>query len=428
MITFDECRSFKGEITVPADKSVTHRAIIMSAMADGVSVIHNPLISRDTTATLNALCQAGADVVKESGRFIITSDGWKAFKEPKDVIDCQNSGSTARLLAGVFAPQPFYTVMTGDNSLKRRPMGRVIKPLAKLGADIRGRAENTLLPISVLPSSRLSPKDIIAETKSAQVKSAVLLAALQIDGITRYTEKTPTRDHTERMLSGYGTEVSVNNGVITISGGKNMTPRECIVPGDFSSAAFFIIAALIFEGSEIVIKNCGLNPSRTGLLTVLKDMGADIETEITSETPEPIGNICVKYSECLGGKVSGDIVANMIDEVPALALLGLFAANPIEVRDAAELRIKESDRIAAVSENFRALGACVEEYPDGFKVFPLKGGVKKSVLKSFDDHRICMINILLAKKFGIKAIIDNIDALDVSFPDFIDCVVALEQK
>ncbi len=428
MITFEQCRSFKGEITVPSDKSITHRAIIMSAMANGVSVVRNPLISRDTMATLDAFRLVGADIVKESDRFLISSGGWKTFKEPRDVIDCLNSGTTARLLAGVFAPQPFYTVMTGDNSLKRRPMDRVIKPLSKLGAEIRGRAGDTLLPVSVLPSSRMAPAGIMAETKSAQVKSAVLLAAAQIEGITEYSEKTPTRDHTERMLSGFGADVSSRDGVITVSGGREMTPAECFVPGDFSSAAFFIAAALAFEGSEIIIKNCGLNPSRTGFLTVLKGMGADIETEITRADPEPIGDIRVKYSECSGGRVSGDIVANMIDEVPSLAMLGLFSSNPVEIRDAAELRVKESDRIAAVAENFRALGAEVEEYPDGLKVWPFKGDACKGILKSFDDHRICMINILLGKKFGVKALLDNVDPLDVSFPDFISWVMALEQK
>ncbi|MBQ3033195.1 MAG: 3-phosphoshikimate 1-carboxyvinyltransferase [Deferribacterales bacterium] len=428
MITFDKCSSFKGEITVPSDKSITHRAIIMSAMADGVSLVRNPLKSRDTIATLNAFKMAGVDVVQDSDRFIISSSGWKNFKEPWDVIDCQNSGTTARLLAGVFAPQQFYTVFTGDNSLKRRPMARVIEPLSQFGANIKGRADNTLLPFSVIPSDCLTAAHIEAKTKSAQVKSAVLLAAAQIEGQSSYRETTATRDHTERMLAAYGVDVKVDGGVITVNGGKSMTQFESYVPGDFSSAAFFIVAALMFEGSEIIIKNCGLNPSRTGLLKVLKDFGVHIETETVIESPEPIGNIYIKYSKCAGGKVSGDIIANMIDEIPVLALLGLFSENPVEIRDAAELRVKESDRIAAIAENFRAIGAEVDEFSDGLKVYPLKSDVNKAVLKSFDDHRICMVNILLAKKFGIKMLIDNIDPLDVSFPDFIGWVMALEEK
>lgn len=397
-------------------------------MADGVSLVRNPLISRDTLATLDAFRMVGVDVVQESDRLLISSDGWKGFKEPWDIIDCQNSGTTARLLMGVFAPQPFYTAITGDNSLKRRPMARVIKPLKEFGADIRGRAKDTLLPLGIMPSDKITSASLVAQTKSAQVKSAVLLAAAQIDGSSSYLEKVATRDHTERMLSSYGVDVSVNGGSITISGGKTMTPLESAVPGDFSSAAFFIAATIAFEGSEITVKNCGLNPSRTGLLTVLKNFGIDFETEITVQSPEPIGNIYIKHSKCMGGKISGDIIANMIDEIPVLAMLGLFSENPIEIRDAEELRVKESDRIAAIAENFKAIGAEIEEYPDGLKVFPLKGDVNKAVLKSFDDHRICMVNILLAKKFGIKVLLDNVDPLDVSFPDFISWIMALEEK
>ncbi len=429
MITFDKCRSFKGEVEIPADKSITHRAIILSAMTDGVSLVKNPLISRDTIATLDAFAAVGVDIVRESDRFLISSNGYRNFKEPYDVIDCQNSGTTARLLSGVFAPQNFYTVLTGDNALKRRPMDRVIKPLTKMGANITAKKSNTLLPMTINPSQNMKAMLLEAEVKSAQVKSAILLAASQIEGKTTYKENVATRNHTENILASYGADITADNGIITINGGKNFNANEIVVPADFSSAAFFIIAALIFEKSEVTIKNVGLNPTRTGLLTVLKNFGIDIEIETLDNGNEPMGNLYIKHSSSLGGKVSGDIIANVIDEIPLIALLGLYSKNPVEIRDAKELRVKESDRISAIVENFRAIGAEIEEFDDGLIIHPLTASPsKKAILKSFDDHRICMINILLAKKYGVTVMLDNIDPLDVSFPDFIGWVTALEEK
>ncbi len=428
MITFDKCSSFKGELNVPSDKSISHRAIIISSMVDGVSLIKNPLKSRDTLATADAFSAVGVDIVKDADRYLISSNGYRNFKEPYDVIDCQNSGTTARLLAGVFAPQNFYTVLTGDNALKRRPMKRVIDPLVKMGANITAKKSNTLLPMTINPSKNMKASNIEAEVKSAQVKSAILLAGAELEGVTTYKETVATRNHTEMMLKNFGADIKSENGLITINGGKKLHSLEMTVPGDFSSAAFFIVAACCFEGSDILIKDVGINPTRTGLLTVLKDFGIDFTVEETIKEPEPIGNIHIKHSVSKGGLVSGDIIPNLIDEVPLIAMLGLFSENPVEIRNAEELRVKESDRIAALVENFRAIGAEVEDYSDGLKVYPLKGDVNKAILKAFDDHRICMINILLAKKFGIKLMLDNIDSLDVSFPDFIGWVTALEEK
>lgn len=425
MITFDKCKSFSGKLTVPADKSITHRSIIMAAMADSVSTINNPLLSRDTLATLSAVSQLGASVVNEKSRLLIHSDGYHKFREPADVINCDNSGTTARLMAGLLAPAHFFSSFTGDGSLRRRPMGRVIEPLKKFGANIVGRQNGTLLPISILPSS-LKAQTIESTKPSAQIKTAVMLTGLQLRDETVYIEQTSTRDHTERMLPYFGADVKVDNKKIIVNGGKSLNGVKCFIPGDFSSAAFFIAAGLIFENSEIAIESCGLNPSRIGLLTALKQMGVNIDYEITNSEFEPFGNISVKTQKVKGGMVSGDITANLIDEIPVLALLGLFAENPLEIRDATELRVKESDRIAAIAENFKALGANVEEFPDGFKIYPLKNEINKCVLKSFDDHRICMINILLAKKFGIKVMLDDVSPLDVSFPNFIDEILDLE--
>ncbi len=272
----------------------------MGSMADGVTVVRNPLISRDTLATMKIMQQLGVNIVNETSRLLIHSEGVKNFKEPYDILNCDNSGTTARLVMGVLAPCSFYSVLSGDASLLRRPMARVINPLAKLGAVIKAKDNNKLLPATILPAD-MKAGEITAETKSAQVKSAVLLAGVQLEGAVSYIEKTATRDHTERMLQAFGIKCENNDGKITVHGGS-LQYTQLDVPADFSSAAFYIGAGLIFEGSEIVIENCGLNPSRTGLLNVLKDLGVDVKYEITSNEYEPIGSIYIKSAKIKGGK------------------------------------------------------------------------------------------------------------------------------
>ena len=427
MITFDKCSTFKGSVKAPADKSITHRAIFVASLADGVSVINNPLISRDTKATMEVMQQLGVNIVNERSRLLVHSDGYKNFKEPFGILDCDNSGTTARLLMGVLAPHSFHTCITGDGSLLRRPMDRVIKPLNKLGASIRGKKNNTMLPASIM-DSHLKHGDIIGDVASAQVKSAVLLAGAQIEGETSFTELAPTRDHTERMLETFGVEVKREGNKITVIGGKEITQARVTIPGDFSSAAFFIGAGIIFEGSDITIEECGLNPSRIGLLKVLKDLGVNVEYKITDNSIEPQGSIHIKHGIINGGKVSGEIISSIIDELPILAMIGLFGKAPLEIRDAKELRVKECDRIEALVKNFRALGAEVEEFEDGLTIHPLKQDPIKARLLAFDDHRISMVNIILAKKFGINVMLDNIMSTDVSYPDFLSDLLSLEVK
>ena len=427
MITFDKCSTFKGSIKVPADKSITHRAIFVASMADGVSVINNPLLSRDTFATIEVMQQLGVNIVNERSRLLVHSDGYDNFKEPFGVLDCDNSGTTARLLMGVLAPHKFHACITGDGSLLRRPMGRVIKPLNSLGASIRGKKENTMLPASVMDGS-LKNGNIEGEIPSAQVKSAVLLAGAQIKGDTSYTEPAQTRDHTERMFEAFGVKVKRDGKKITVSGGSKIEQTKVTIPGDFSSAAFFIGAGIIFEDSDILIEDCGLNPSRIGLLDVLKDLGVSVEYEIEDNGFEPKGYIKVKHGRIKGGKVCGEIISNIIDEIPVLAMTALFGLAPLEIRDAKELRVKECDRIEALVKNFRSLGAEVEEFDDGLKIHPLKSEPSKARLLAFDDHRISMVNIILAKKFGVKVMLDNIMSTDVSYPEFIGDLLSLEVK
>lgn len=426
MISFEKVSTLKGEIFVPSDKSISHRAFILSAMAEGESRVLNPLLSRDTLATKAAMEAVGAKFIEVGNGFIIESKGFKNFSEPNDIINCENSGTTARLLTGLFAGQNKYFVLTGDNSLRKRPMGRVIEPLSRLGAYIVARENNRFLPLTIIPS-KLEGDVIDGKVKSAQVKSAIILAALQGNSETIYTEQAVTRNHTELMLKTYGVDLKIDGLKIVIDPVDRLAPCTISVPGDFSSAAFFLGAVLMFEDAEVLIKNVGLNPTRSGMLDVLKSMGVKFEVIWKSQLGDPFGDIFIQHQEYEGIKIEGDIVANIIDEIPMISALGLFAKSPVEIRGAEELRVKESDRIKAMVYNLREIGAEVEEFEDGLKVYPLEKINKMANLKSFDDHRIAMINILLSKRFG-QLSIDEIDAIDVSFPDFISKVDSLSVK
>ena len=425
MITFGKIKSVKGEISVPSDKSITHRAFMLGAMAEGSTWVKNPLMSLDTTATMNAMKALGAEFLPAENGFIVVSRGYRFFREPSNVIDCDNSGTTARLITGLIAPAGVYAVLTGDASLRKRPMKRVIKPLSEMGAKLEAASNGTLLPLTILPS-QMTPADIKGETKSAQVKSSVLLAAAQIQGMTTYTEPAVTRNHSEIMLKSFGADIKTENGKVIINGDRTLVGTDAPVPGDFSSAAFFIGAALIYEGAEVTIKGVGLNETRTGLLTALESFGVKFELNYYENTVEPMGDIHIKHQAFSGGKIDGDLVANLIDELPLLAFLGLFAESPIEIRDAHELRVKESDRIASTLYNLRELGAEVEEFEDGMKVYPLTKTPVKAELRSFFDHRIAMISVLMCKRFGEQVSVDETDSMSVSFPDFVKTLERIE--
>lgn len=426
MVTFERISCLKGEVEVPADKSITHRSFILGGMATGTTKVLNPLMSRDTKATKRGMEACGVIFEEINDGFLVHSEGFRKFKEPFDVINCDNSGTTARLLTGLFAPQKKYFVLTGDDSLKKRPMARVIEPLSQMGADIKARDNGRFLPLTILPSNMYGT-EIEGKIKSAQVKSAVILSALQTEQSTTYTEPAVTRNHTELMLNSFGANVKNDGLRIIINPSDKLSPAEIIVPGDFSSSAFFIGGALMFENSEILIKNVGLNPTRTGLLNVLETLGVKFELDLKNIGSDPYGDIFIKNQKFSGGLIRGDIIANIIDEIPMLSTLGLFSSEPIEIRDAQELRVKESDRISAVVYNLRELGADVEEYDDGLKVYPLKTLKRGAKLRSFSDHRIAMINILLAKKYG-NLEIDEIEAIDVSFPDFLKKIDSITVK
>jgi 3-phosphoshikimate 1-carboxyvinyltransferase len=425
MTVFKQVKSLKGTVRVPSDKSISHRSFMFLSMAKGKGRIIDPLLSADTKATMSAMQAMGVTFEETVNGFTVTSEGYKNFREPENVIDCMNSGTTARLLTGVYAPSGKYIVLTGDHSLRRRPMDRVIIPLSKMGANFAARENGRCLPLTIVPS-KMYAADIMAETKSAQVKSAVLLAGVQVEGVTTYTEKAVTRNHTEIMLAALGAKIHTDGLKITVEGAADLNAIDIVVPGDFSSAAFFLGAALMFENSELMLENVGLNPTRSGMLKVLDDMGVKYTIENERGGAEKLGDIIISSQSFHGCTIEGDIIPNIIDELPMLATLGLFADGPVTIKGAKELRIKESDRIAATLYNLNALGAETEEYEDGMKVYPIKNVNTKAQLKSFDDHRIAMVAIMLAKRFGGEISVDNVQCVDVSFPTFMETFSGLE--
>jgi 3-phosphoshikimate 1-carboxyvinyltransferase len=428
-------KHLKGSILLPGDKSISHRAAIIAAMAEGEARIDNFATSVDCASTLECLGRLGVDVRRseESSTVWIRGGGKSGFRAPDKPLDCGNSGTTMRLMAGVLAGQNFESVLTGDDSLRRRPMKRVMEPLGKMGAhfeSVEGKA-----PLTIRGQNPLKAIEYELPVESAQIKSCVLLAGLNSDGETAIVEPVPTRDHTERMLRWFGVDVRETHAEagkkISLTGDATLRAEKLFVPSDISSAAFFIVAALCLPGSTLSMHGVGLNPTRAGLIDTLRNFGAGIQTANERETNyEPIGDILVAggLSPSSAQVLRGAPIANLIDELPIIAILGTQLEHGLEVRDAAELRVKETDRIAAVVENLRRMGADVEEFDDGFRVGRSK--LKGARVDSFGDHRIAMafaIAGLLATEGETE--IDGSECAEVSFPAFfetLDDVVVYE--
>jgi len=413
-IEIKKSNALKGEVVPPPDKSISHRAAIFSALAEGKSVIKNYLRAGDTLSTLSALKALAVEI--EIGKDIVVyGRGLYGLKEPLSPIDCGNSGTTIRLLTGVLSGNPFFSVLYGDESLSERPMARVINPLKEMGSNIMARDGDRFPPIAIR-GGNLKGIRYEMPVASAQVKSSLLLAGLYAEGVTEVIEPAPSRDHSERMLPAYGARLEKSGLRTSIYAGA-LKGCDCEVPGDFSSASFFIVAALIVPNSEVIIKNVGLNPTRTGLLLALEKMGAQIEINKGNTGGEPIGDIICRTSRNLKGiDISGDIVPSLIDEFPILCIAACCAEGITTIREAQELRVKESDRIRAMSEGLRAMGIEVEEMPDGISI---KGGILRGAeVSSHKDHRIAMafsIAGLVAE--GTTTILEA-DAVDISFPEF----------
>ena len=416
--------SLKGEITPPPDKSISHRAVMLASIAEGKSIVRNFLRAEDPVSTMNAFRSMGIEIEDKAGtELIIYGKGLHGLKEPFDVINCGNSGTTVRLISGILSGNPFFSVLTGDDSLKQRPMARVINPLKEMGADISARNGDKYLPMAI-KGRRLKAIDYKMPVASAQVKSCLILAGLYADGNTTITELQKSRDHTERMLKSMGADIEIDGLVIRVkghSGKRELSPIDVTVPADFSSAAFFMAAALIIPNSEISIKNVGINPTRTGLLDVLKKMGAVIEIEnIRDVSGEPVADIhCKTAGNLKAVKISGDIMPSLIDEFPILCVLATQAEGVTEIRGAEELRVKESDRIKAMASELKKMGVELEEYPDGISIKG-KASMKGDIVESYHDHRIAMSLAIAALAAQGTTIINNSSCVDISFPGFFE--------
>ncbi len=407
-----------GEITLPGDKSISHRAVMFAAIARGQSHIHNFSGGGDNRSTIRAFQTLGVEITQTGTEVLVTGRGWDGLHAPDDTIDCGNSGTTMRLLSGLLAGRPFVSRLDGDASLRGRPMGRVMTPLRAMGADIvsEGGEENHA-PLRINGRS-LQGIFYQSPVASAQVKSAILLAGLQGRGVTCVQEPVRSRDHTERMLPAFGGSLQVNGTEVTLAGGQELHACDVDVPGDLSSAAFFIGAALVVPGSELYVRGIGLNPTRTGVIEIFQAMGGSITMVNRHEAcGEPVGDLLVRPSPLRGIAIDGELIVRAIDEVPIIAVVATFARGTTIIRGAQELRVKESDRLHALATTLLALGARVSELPDGL-VIEGGAGVHGGRVQSFGDHRIAMALTVAGLAATDKIVLEGIECVDISFPGF----------
>ncbi|MEL6491280.1 MAG: 3-phosphoshikimate 1-carboxyvinyltransferase [Cyanobacteria bacterium J06621_3] len=413
-----------GVITVPGDKSISHRALMLGAIAQGTTHIKGLLLGEDPRSTAACFSAMGAKVSGLEDEWVTVEGTGGKLQEPDDVLDAGNSGTTLRLMLGLLAATPgkFFAV-TGDGSLRSRPMKRVIAPLTQMGAVIAGKADNTLAPLGV-QGQQLIPFHYHSPIASAQVKSCLLLAGLAVDGDTTVTEPSLSRDHSERMLKAFGAKLSIDATThsVTLHGPAKLTGQTVIVPGDISSAAFWLVAAAITPGSNLLIENVGVNPTRTGVLDALAAMNADITLENKRDvTGEPVADLRVRHSQLKGCHIGGDLIPRLIDEVPILAVAALFAEGTTKITEAAELRVKESDRLAVMAAALTKLGGDVVEYPEGMEITGSGQATELTAaeLDSYTDHRIAMALAIAATRAPAKTSIKRAEAAAVSYPTFV---------
>jgi len=412
-------RAVRGVIVPPGDKSISHRAAIFNAIADGEAAVQGFQRSADCVATLRCLRALGADWRwQDESTLTIRGRGRHALREPDRVLDCRNSGTTIRLLAGLLAPQPFFSVLSGDRSLLSRPMARVIQPLRLLGADVSGRRGDTRAPLAIrgAPLRGVRYRMPIA---SAQVKSALILAALYASGETVLEEPAPSRDHTERMLGAMGARIRSARGTVRVAPlARDLSPLSLRVPGDISSSAAWLILGVCHPDAELRLQGVGINPTRTGVLDILRLMNADVTLEEERVWgPEPVADLTVRTSELRGAVIEGELVPRAIDELPLVALAACFATGETVIRDAAELRVKESDRIQATARELRRLGADIVELPDGLHIRPC-GRLRGATVSSHGDHRLAIMLALAGALSSGETVVRNAGAVAVSYPQF----------
>lgn len=432
-LTITPGQPLRGTISVPGDKSITHRAIILTALANGVSRVARYCRGEDCLNTMRAFQALGIRIDESDEELCVHGKGLWSLTEPNGPIDCGNSGTGIRLLTGLLAGQDFFTVLTGDESIRRRPMGRIVKPLREMGANIAGRKGGEHAPLGVT-GSRLRAITYTSPVASAQIKSALLLAALFAEGTTRIAEPCLSRDHTERLFQFFRIGFRREGTTLIVDGrpsvGWNAAP-QLVVPGDFSSAAFFIVGATIVSGSDVTIRQVGINPTRTGLLDVLTRMGADIQLlNRHEEAGEPVADIRVKSARLRGVAIGGDLIPQTIDEFPILCVAAAVAEGETVISGAEELRVKESDRIATMSAELCAMGAQITERPDGMVVRGLGTAEKKGRLqaahgRSHGDHRVAMSLAIAGLTASTPTVINETACIETSFPAFHHTLVEL---
>jgi len=414
----------RGELRVPGDKSIGHRAVIFASVARGRSRIFNLSTGEDNLRTVEAFKDLGVAIQRDGEVLCVDGKGWDGLCPPRRVIDCGNSGTTMRLLSGVLAGRPFVATLDGDDSLKRRPMQRIIDPLGQMGAQILSQNGKGLAPLEI-HGGRLRGIHYVSPVASAQVKSAVILAGLQAEGTTVLEEPQQSRDHTEIMARAFGAEISVRGKSVSVTGGRVLSAREVRVPGDFSSAAFFLVAAAVTPGSIVLVREVGCNATRNGVLEVLRRMGASIEVlNLREEGGEPVADLRVIGGKLKGVEIGPEMVARTIDEYPILAVAGALAEGVTTIAGARELRYKESDRIAVMAGELRKLGVQVEEREDGM-IIEGRGRLRGGPVKTYGDHRVAMALAVagLSAEGGVG--IDDSACADISFPGFFELLEGL---
>nr|WP_279576999.1 3-phosphoshikimate 1-carboxyvinyltransferase [Planococcus ruber] len=418
--------SLKGEIQVPGDKSISHRAIMFGSIAEGTTTVEGFLLGDDCLSTISCFRKMGVEIELDGKSVSIRSGGEASWKEPAEVLDTGNSGTTTRLMMGLLASSSFHSVVAGDASIAKRPMKRIINPLREMGADIRGRQDGQFTPLAI-QGTQLKAIEYTLPVASAQVKSAILLAALKAEGKTVVIEPMPTRDHTEIMLEHFGASINrTAEGRIELEGGQKLTAAHVEVPGDISSAAFMIGAALITEKSTVKLTNVGINPTRTGILDVIEQMGADFDVEELETAGEPAADLTIRSSRLKGIEIGGDLIPRLIDEIPLIALIATQAEGRTVIKDAEELRVKETDRISAVVAELSKMGADIAATEDGMII----NGPSKlhgASVKSYGDHRLGMMAAVAAMIADGEVEIDDPDCIAVSFPNFVEEMNSLLQ-
>lgn len=417
-------RNLFGQLEVPGDKSISHRSVMFGSIAHGETTVTNFLPGDDCLSTISCFRKLGVTIEEKGNELCVHGNGFEGLAEPNEVLDVGNSGTTIRLLLGILAGRPFFSTLVGDQSIGKRPMTRVTEPLARMGAAIDGRRNGAYTPISIR-GGKLNTIHYELQVASAQVKSALILAGLQTEGVSTIIEPSATRDHTERMIRKFGGEIHQDNGVITVKGGQRLTAARIHVPGDISSAAFFLVAGATIPESEIFLKNVGLNPTRTGIIEVMKKMGANIEVSQNGEDSfEPAGDLVIKTSNLRGTVIEGDLIPKLIDEIPIIALLATQAEGKTIIKDAEELKVKETNRIDTVVQELKKLGATIEGTEDGM-VISGKTDLTGGTVSSHGDHRIGMMLSIAALLCKNEVFLEDSEAISVSYPNFFSHINSL---